>query len=193
MTIEEQKINASIYAFIYISFRKCLRNNQNTKCLLQLTSKRHQTRLLAVSMYVFPFDYTNNVFMQIHCLQWLILNHVLRGRPCLVGWRLSSVSWSTTNKGTKLSMSYVLRHNLPGVSLVHLLKIFNKHFPGTCNHISILHDNSQQPDNMEIRNPGFTIQHVETTMGKIIQVSYNVVNVIQLLIQRTVSKMGVSF
>lgn len=29
-----------------------------------------------------------------------------------------------------LLMSYVLRHNLTGVALEHLLKIFNEHFPG---------------------------------------------------------------
>ncbi len=36
----------------------------------------------------------------------------------------------TKGQSLVLLMSYVLRHNLTGVSLEHLLKIFNEHFPG---------------------------------------------------------------
>lgn len=36
----------------------------------------------------------------------------------------------TKGQSLLLLMSYILRHNLTAVSLDHLLKIFNEHFPG---------------------------------------------------------------
>ena len=36
----------------------------------------------------------------------------------------------TKGQSLLLLMSYVLRHNLTGIALEHLLKIFNEHFPG---------------------------------------------------------------
>lgn len=36
----------------------------------------------------------------------------------------------TKGQSLVLFMSYILRHNLTAVSVHHLLKIFNEHFPG---------------------------------------------------------------